>query len=164
MARNLITLPDAAISRLAREIARDILPLDEILKTYRLTAEDYDQVVDSKFFQVRLAEEIQLWNASDPLSIAKRIETKAATLVEDCLLEAYALVHDREQPMAAKVEMLKWAARMAGMGETGRQGASDGGGVKITINVGTSKLEFDKENTVLPRAVTDVIDLTPDKT
>jgi len=161
MARTPITLPDAAISRLAREIARDILPLEAILKTYNLTAEGYDQIVDSKFFQVRLAEEIQLWNASDPLSIAKRIETKAATMVEDCLLEVYALIHDRDQPMAAKVEALKWAARMAGMGEAARQTGSDGG-VKITINVGGQALEFDKEKK-LPERVIDgtVVDLTP---
>lgn len=161
MVRSLVNLPDAAVSRLAREIARDILPLEDILKTYNLTAEDYDQIVDTKFFQVRLGEEIQLWNASDPLSIAKRIETKAATMVEDCLLEVYALIHDRDQPMTAKVEALKWAARMAGMGEAARQTGSDGG-VKITINVGGNSLEFDKEKK-LPERVIDgtVVDLTP---
>lgn len=152
-------LSDPEISRLAREMARDIKELDVILKQFNLTADQFDKIAESKFFQVRLAEEIQLWTASDPLSIAKRIETKAATLVEDCLLEVYALIHDRDQPMNAKVEALKWAARMAGMGEAKTTG-SDGGGVKITINVAGRALEFDKEK-ALPSGVTDVVDLTP---
>ena len=155
-----VLMDDAATSRLAREMARDIFPLKDILTRFQLTEEQFESVADSKFFQVRLAEEVQLWTASDPLSIAKRIETKAATLVEDCLLEVYALIHDRNQPMAAKVEALKWAARMAGMGEAaGAKGNSDGQ-VRITINVGSTKLEFDKEKS-LPGRVTDVVDLTP---
>jgi len=151
-------LSDAEISRLAREIARDILPLEDILKTFKLTAEQFDAVVGTGFFQQRLAEEVQLWNASDAPSIAKRIEAKAATMVEDCLVEAYTLIHDKQQPMNAKVEMLKWAARMAGLGETKQQGAGEG--IKITINVANKTLEFDKEKKS-PVGVTDVVDLTP---
>ena len=153
-------LSDPEISRLARELARDIKPLAEILKQFALDADQFDSVMANSFFQQRLAEETQLWNASDPLSVAKRIETKAATLVEDCLLEVYALIHDPQQPMNAKVEALKWAARMAGMGENAAK-ADASGGVKITINVGNRALEFDKEK--LPSRVidADVVDLTP---
>jgi hypothetical protein len=161
MARIPVRLNDSEISRLAREIARDIKPINEILEVFRLSADEFDKISETKFFQVRLAEEIQLWNASDPLSVAKRIETKAATMVEDCLLEVYALIHDPNQPMQAKVEALKWAARMAGMGENSAK-ADSSGGVKITINVGGKALEFEKEK--LPRDVTkatDVVDLTP---
>jgi hypothetical protein len=164
MARKpLVTLDDAGVSRLAREVARDIKSIKEILTQFQLDESQFEQITDSKFFQVRLAEEVQLWTASDPLSIAKRIETKAATLVEDCLLEVYGLIHDRNQPMAAKVEALKWAARMAGMGEAaGVRGGNSDGQVKITINIAGKNLEFDKEK--LPRDVTkasDVVDLTP---
>jgi len=156
-------LSDPEISRLARELARDIKPLKEILEVFRLSADDFDKMSEGKFFQVRLAEEIQLWNASDPLSVAKRIETKAATLVEDCLLEVFALIHDPQQPMNAKVEALKWAARMAGMGDNSAK-ADASGGVKITINIGDQKLDFDKER--LPSRVIDgtVVDLTPQTT
>ena len=154
-------LSDPEISRLAREVARDIKPIHETLQVFKLTADDFDRIAEMKFFQTRLAEEIQLWNASDPLAIDQRIKTKTATMIEDCLLEAYRLVHDPEQPMNAKVEMLKWVARLAGLGENAAR--TDGaGGVKITINVGARSLEFDKEK--LPRDVTkatDIVDLTP---
>lgn len=159
----LVLLDDAGVSRLAREVARDIFPIKDILQRFQLSEAQFETVTDSKFFQVRLAEEVQLWNASDPLTIRGRVETKAATLVEDCLLEVYTLVHDRNQPMAAKVEALKWAARIAGMGEAGNaKGMNGEGQVKITINIGGKSLEFDKEK--LPRDVTkstDVVDLTP---
>jgi hypothetical protein len=153
-------LSDPEISRLAREIARDIKELDVILPQFNLTAEQFDKIAESKFFQVRLAEEIQLWTATDPMSIRGRVEVKAATMVEDMLLEAYALFHDRDQPMAAKVEMLKWACRVAGMGEAKPQGSNDGG-VKITINVAGKAIEFDKEK-LHPRVIDGtVVDLTP---
>ena len=128
-------LSDPEISRLAREVARDIKPINETLSIFKLTPDEFDRVAEMKFFQLRLAEEVQLWNASDPPAIDQRIKTKTATMIEDCLLEAYRLVHDPEQPMQAKVEMLKWVARLAGLGENAAR--TDGsGGVKITINVG----------------------------
>jgi len=157
-------LNDVLISRLAREIARDMRPLNQILESYRLDAEGFDQVADDRFFQTRLAEETALWNAPDALSISQRIKTKAATIVEDCLLEALVLIHDKNQPMSAKVEMLKWAARMAGLGENAHvQGSAEDRQVKITINIGDKRLEFDKQKPELPGRVTDVVDLTPEE-
>jgi hypothetical protein len=164
VARKPVTPPldDAATSRLARELARDIKPLKEILQQFHLSEDQFDKVVESSFFQIRLAEETQLWNASDPLTIRGRIETKAATMVEDMLLEAYTLFHDRNQPMAAKVEMLKWAARVAGLGDAaGVRGSNSDNQVKITINIAGKELAFDKEK--LPERVidADVVQLTP---
>lgn len=154
-------LTDPEISRLAREMARDIKELPEILAQFKLDADQFDVVANNGFFQQRLNEEIQLWNASDPLSINKRIEVKASTMIEDLLLEAYALICDRAQPMQAKVEMLKWIARLAGLGEN-RPAGDGSGGVKITINLGQQALQFDKEKK-LPERVIDgtVVDLTP---
>lgn len=46
----LLRLKDPEISRLAREIARDIVPLDEILKRFGLMADDFDVVANNNFF------------------------------------------------------------------------------------------------------------------
>ena len=92
---------------MAREIARDIYPPREIRVRYKLTEEEFDRITTSTFFQTRLKEELDLWNASDAKSIAVRIGTKAATMIEECLIEVYALVHDKSQPMAAKVSALQ---------------------------------------------------------
>jgi hypothetical protein len=167
MVKQVVILDDVATSKLAREIARDIRPLKEILRQFNLTEDSFEKVIEGKFFQVRLAEETHLWNASDPLTIRGRVEVKTATMIEDMLLEAYTLFHDRNQPMAAKIELLKWAARIAGMGENangGVRGSNSDSQVKITINIAGHNLEFDKERK-LPERVIDgtVVDLTPEK-
>src|SRR5262245_33393901 len=110
---NLLTLDDATISRIARECARDIYPPKEIRERYKLTPDEFDRVVESQFFKVRLAEEVDLWNASDAKSIATRIGVKSATMVEECLVEVYSLIHDKTQPMAPKIAALQWASRLA---------------------------------------------------
>lgn len=143
---NLLPLDDVVISRVAREIARDIYPPKEIRVRYKLTEEEFDRVVTSSFFQIRLKEELDLWNASDAKSIATRIGTKAATMVEECLVEVYALVHDRTQPMAAKISALQWASRLAGIGENPsvRGGADAGDRVRFNIIINNQKISFDQ--------------------
>lgn len=142
---NLLALDDAMISRVAREIARDIYPPKEIRVRYKLTEEEFDRVVTSSFFQIRLKEELDLWNASDAKSIATRIGTKAATMIEECLVEVYALIHDRTQPMAAKISALQWASRLAGIGENPSvKGASDSDRVRFNIIINNQKISFDQ--------------------
>jgi len=156
-------LTDPAISKLAREIARNMRPLPDILSSFRLNAESFDRITEMGFFQQRLAEETLLWTASDANTIANRIKTKSATIVEDCLLEVYNLIHDKNQPMQAKVEALKWAARIAGLGENAQQSGDGSGQIKITINIGNKQLDFEKEQ-LPPRVIdADVVDLTPEK-
>jgi hypothetical protein len=156
-------LTDLLISKLAREVARNIVPLDRIRDNYMLTQEQFDTVVSTKFFQTRLTEELDIWNASDAMSVSKRIGAKAATMIEESLSEVYALIHDKTMPMTAKVEALKWVSRMAGIGENPAvKGNADDAKVRITINIGDKKIEFDKER--LPATVIEgeAVDLTPD--
>jgi hypothetical protein len=157
-------LHDAMISRLAREVARQITPIPNIIKTFGLDQETFDKLVDTTIFQTRLTEEAAIWNATDALSISKRISAKAATLIEELLIDAYQMIQDPEQPMSAKVEMLKWASRLAGLTDNPNikgGGPGEDARVKITINIGGNKLEFDKEK--LPERVIqgDVVNLTP---
>jgi hypothetical protein len=157
-------LNDALISKLAREVARQIIPIPNLLTTFKLSQSQFDQLIDTPMFHQRLIEEQAIWNASDAMSIASRIKSKASTMIEELLLDAYTLVQDPEQPMSAKVEMLKWASRLAGLTDNPNikgGGAAEDSRVKITINIGGNKLEFDKEK--LPERVIsgDVVDLTP---
>lgn len=155
-------LSDPMISKLAREVARDLKPMADTLKAFGLDANEFDSLADTKFFQVRLQEELALWNASDPMTIGKRIGIKAATMIEDCLLEVYALIHDPNQPMSAKIEGLKWASRMAGLGENSnvKSGGEPDSQVKITINIGQHKVELDEA--LAPRTIEgEVVTLTP---
>ena len=158
-------LGDVLISRLAREVARNLVPIERIQENYKITQAQFEDILLTPFFQTRLAEELELWNASDSSSITKRIGAKAATMIEESLTEVYALIHDRLQPMPAKIEALKWASRMAGIGEGSAnvKGSPDDKGVKITINIGDRTIAFDKER-VLPSTVIEgeSVELTPD--
>lgn len=143
---NMLALDDAMISRVAREIARDIYPPREIRLRYKLSEEDFDRITTSTFFQIRLKEELDLWNASDPQSIARRIGTKAATMIEECLVEVYSLIHDRTQPMAAKVSALQWASRLAGFETNPAVKAGTGGDDRVQFNIiiNNQKVSFEQ--------------------
>jgi len=138
-------ITDTLISQLARELARNIYPEGNIREQFKLTIEEFDEVLETPFFQTRLAEEIALWN--DPASAEVRIKHKSATMIEQMMPEFYALVHDRTQPMAAKVQALREFVRMAGIENNPNiTGGSDGDRkVKITINIDGKALTYEKE-------------------
>lgn len=150
------SLNDVVVSQLAREIARDLMPTGTVLRKFNLDLETYETILDLPFFQRRLEEELAIWNGSDSSSIRTRIAAKAATVIEESLMEAFDLIHDKSQPLSGKVEMLKFAARLAMMGEhVGDPGAADSK-VVINISYGGEKLSFEKEKDRPP-----VIDVTP---
>lgn len=145
---NMLALDDAMISRVAREIARDIYPPQEIRVRYKLTEEEFDRITTSSFFQIRLKEEVELWNATDPMAIARRIGTKSATMVEECLVEVYALIHDRTQPMAPKIAALQWASRLAGFTDNPsvKNSADQQDRIKFNIIINNQRVSFEEPN------------------
>lgn len=138
-----VTLDDVLISKLAREVARDLMPTDAVLKRFKLDSQTYERVLDLPFFQARLEEELSVWNGSDSGSIRARIAAKAATVIEESLIEVFDLVHDKSQPLTGKVEALKFAARLASMGEPGAVDTTE----KVVINItfGQDKLHFETQ-------------------
>lgn len=148
---------EVTISQLAREIARDIVPTDMVLKKYRLDSDTYEKIFDLPFFQRRLEEELAVWNGSDSSSIRARIAAKAATVIEESLLEVYDLVHDKAQPLSGKVEALKFTARLASMEQGAINAADVDGKVVINISFGNERVTFEKEKAidVTPTEVTD---------
>jgi len=155
MGQELASPSNTTISQLAREVARDIIPTDAILKKFNLDTQTYEKVLDLPFFQRRLEEELAVWNGSDSGSIRARIAAKAATVVEESLLEVFDLVHDKSQPLSGKVEALKFAARLASM-EGGAVQPDQDGRVVINIAFNGEKLSFEKERHMGP-----VIDAIP---
>lgn len=132
-------------SRLAREIARDLVPLDTILERYKIDEEEYQRILRHPMFQQRLQEELDVWGASTPRAITERISAKAATMIEESLIEVYALVHDKAQPMAPKIEALKWASKLAGVGERETKDLMPGERIRFNIFIGDKKVSIEKE-------------------
>jgi len=86
------------------------------------------------------------------MSIAERIKAKAGTMIEDSIIEVYALIHDKNEPMASKIRALEWASRVAGIGETEPLGAGlppgvvsgAGSGITFNIIIGGKKQTFNQ--------------------
>jgi len=134
-------------SRVAREIARDLVPVDKICERYQIDDETYQRILRHPMFQQRLQEELDIWNASTPRAITERISAKAATMIEESLIEIYQLLHDRNQPMVAKVKALEWASRLAGVGVQETKDLLPGERVRFNIYIGDKKVELEKEVT-----------------
>lgn len=131
-------------SQLAREIARNLIPLSEIQERYRLDEDQYQRIVGSSYFRLRLEEEQDLWNASTPKAINERIQAKTGTMIEESLPEIFDLIHDRKQPMAAKIDALKWASSVAGLIKRSDQSGGTAERVRFNIYIGEKQMAFDK--------------------
>jgi ribosomal protein L7/L12 len=138
-------------SRLAREIARDLIPIDQICERYKIDDDIYQRILRHPLFQQRLQEETDIWNASTPRAITERISAKAATMIEESLIEVYELVHDKNQPMSAKIEALKWASKLAGVGEREAKDMLPGERIRFNIFIGDKKVSLEKE--VVPTTI-----------
>lgn len=130
---------EVVLISLAREIAQDIYPIEDILKAHKLNQTDFETIAKLPRFQEYLAEAIRVWNAT--ASTAERVKLRAGTMIELSLPEMYARLHDRAEALNHKVELLKILARIAEIGERGAQAGqtSNGERISITINMGADK-------------------------
>jgi hypothetical protein len=139
------TLTEVDISRLARELARGLQPLEMILTHAGIDAETFTRLQDNAIFQRRMVEEAQLWSATTKQSIQDRVATKAAAMIEELLVDAVDIVQNPDIPGAARVQALQFIAKLGHLGE-GTSTRDDGSGrVQINIVVGGQKISFDKE-------------------
>jgi len=134
-------------SRIAREVARDLSPVDMIRVKFGLDEDEYSRLINSAIFKQRLEEELAVWNASDAMSIAERIKAKTGTMIEESLPEVFEWLHDKNQPIVGKVRALEWASRVSGIGETERLGLAPGvtgggSGINFNIFIGGEKQSF----------------------
>lgn len=140
---------DALFARLAREIAVDHRELEDILKQYTITPEEWTKIQANPQFAKILESEILAWQSAT--NTAERTKLKTAALIEEWLPTANAELHDRAQGLPGRVELAKLLAKIAGMGERSDAVAS-GEKFSITINLGAdNKLKFDKE--VTPKVI-----------
>ncbi|HLL28978.1 MAG TPA: hypothetical protein VKT73_15180 [Xanthobacteraceae bacterium] len=131
--------------KLAREVAKNILPLEKILETHRVSPEDWDRIKSHPRFAQILEAEILAWETAS--NTHERTKMKAGALIEEWLPEANARLHDQKENLNAKVELGKLISRIAEMGITGiGAGVASGEKFTVTINLGAdSQLKFEKE-------------------
>lgn len=150
---NPVSIKAQAFVALAREIGRDIFPLEQLLSVLHISPEEYSRLKDNKDFQALVASEREAWNSAS--NTQERVKIKAASMIEDWLPDLYAKIVN-DPSLSNQLEAAKVLARFAGIGNnTGADGPS-GSGIAININLGEDRnLKFEKE---LPPKV---IDVTP---
>jgi len=138
-------LTEVDISRLAREIARNLKPLELVLETHGIEAEAWDRIQASQIFLTRLAEEAAVWAGTTRDNLRNRIATKAAIAVEESMGEAIAMVGDARIGGEARIKALQFLAKLGQL--DANQATKDDGSGRVTINIllGGKKLSFDKE-------------------
>lgn len=139
-------LTELDMARIAREIARDIQPLDIMLQRAGIDSEAFERIKEHPIFQTHLLEEAQIWSASTKQNLRERVSVKAASMIEELLLDAVDIIKDPDIPGAARVQTLQFLAKLGHLGE-GPLTKDDGSGrVQINIMLGGQKLSFDKES------------------
>lgn len=142
---------DTLYLRIAREIAIDLFPVETILKNNQIDQSQFDRIrKDARFLRL-LDSEVAAWQAAG--NTLERTKLKAGALLEEFLPEANARIHDKNETLAAKNELVKTLTRIAGMGLE-RANIEGGGGERftVTINLGAgNKLQF--ENQVTPKVI-----------
>jgi len=149
-------MDEVSISRLAREIARDLKPIEHLLDKLKIDSSQFERIQNNPIFQTRMVEEAQIWAASTKSSVRERVATKAAIAVEELLADAVDMVQDREIPGAARVQALQFIAKMGQLGD-GTMTRDDGSGrVQINIMIGGQKVSFEKDTQTIEGSALDV--------
>lgn len=136
-------LPDKRMLHVARELALDIYPLEDILANARVTDEEFERWSGNPHFQSILTDEVAKWTAAT--NTHERVRVKAAVVMEDWMETAAGILNDRTEPLSGRAEVAKLLSDLSGMRQ--KAGADAGGGerLSITINLGEDKtLTIDK--------------------
>ena len=132
--------------RLAREIAMDIHPLEDILSAHGIDQTRWETISAAPNFQNLLRGEVEAWNSAT--NTAERVRLKSLAFVEEALPEFYARAHDQKEPLNSRVEILKTVAKFAGVGGSSMDGVSVGEKLLVTINLGNDhSLKIEKNVT-----------------
>lgn len=138
---------NVTLLKLAREIAMDMRPIDEILKIYKLEKPVWDTISRLPAFQELLRTAVEEWQSAT--NTQERVKLKSLAFVEEALPEFYARAHDPDEPLSAKTDVLKTVAKFAGVDRSGFEaGGGTGERMVVTINLGADhQLKIEKEIT-----------------
>lgn len=127
----------------------DIQELHIILENHKVSIREWDRIKENHRFQMMLEEATRQWASAD--NIEKRVKTKLLSALEESTPEMYARLHDKAEPLSAKVELWKAIQRGAGIGIA--NGVVEGGGAErfqLVINIGEGQEHKITAKTVLP--------------
>ena len=131
---------------LAREIAQDIFPLEQVIRLHKLSDEEWLAIsIHPRFIKI-LGDMQREWNATS--STAERIRVKARAGLETQLETFIADMGDPTIPLAQRTETARMLARLGELDGQGLAGA-DGAKFHIVLNIGTTQLATEATPTII---------------
>jgi hypothetical protein len=123
------------LAKLAREIAMDILPVEDILALHKVDDETWARIQADERWQAQLSSMAQDWNSA--ANAKERVKVKAQTGME-MLLETYIRdAANQAHPLVQRVEAGKLICRLGELLENQKGTAS--GQVLVQININNEK-------------------------
>lgn len=120
------------LAKLAREIAIDMLPIEDVLRLNQIEDADWERIQQDPRFDKMLGQMITDWNAAS--NVRQRVALKAATGFESFLEHLIHEGHNPNCPLSQKVELGKLLARLGEL-EAERSGFASGQQFGIYINI-----------------------------
>lgn len=125
---------------LAREIAMNIHPVEDIIARHGIKKEDFELILTNHRFAQLLEDAATSWEGA--LNTGERIKVKSLSMLEDWLTSAYQMLHEPKYNLRDKVELAKLVGRFAGMGEKGPMDTGSSERISININMGDMTKEI----------------------
>ena len=143
---------------LAREVAMDIFPIEQILELHKLSQDEWLKILEHPTFRKMLDDMSRQWQAT--MNVGDRVKAKAATGLESQLEVYIRDIGNPLIPLAQRVEAGKFLARLGELdGARLAQGAGSGG--QVVINIVTSDAN---RLTIEGRKTLDLTPVIPDAT
>jgi hypothetical protein len=129
-----VQVTEQVIIALARELAMDLNPVDDVLDVLNLSRSQLEKIKETDVFKRHFEEQVLIWSSSD--NAAERVKLKSTILLEEWLPTLNTELSS-EHPLASKVKGGELLMRLAGL-NNGPLDASLAGSEKfsITINMG----------------------------
>lgn len=125
--------------RIAWEIAAEIADVPTILTRYGITPQGFKNKLKDPMFRMAIREAKALWKSD--LNVKERIRIKAAMLVEDSLLDVFAIIKNEQMPAASKLEAFEKLMKTADLAPKTAAQPATAAGFKVVIQMGDASQE-----------------------
>lgn len=132
-------LDQPKLAALAAELGAKLLPTEEVLKRFGLTALDLKQLLQDPQFRHMVTDFRREWNS--PMSAKDRIKLKALLMVEDNLLTLHQLFNNDLTNPTARLAAYDQMVKLADAAPKRESAAGGGSQFHLTLNLGSHAAE-----------------------
>lgn len=158
-------LSDDRLHRLAHELARNLLSPEDVLASFGITPELFQEKIRmNETFTRYYTESYALWHGVS--NLPERVKAKAAMMFEEFLPEAHRIIHDPACNLPPKVQLAMFIAEIGGLkpqqnaAGVGANGGPANNKVHVTINLNHGR-QIVIEKKLEPTIEGEAVDITP---